>query len=314
MEIAAILARGVGVLFLLIAAGMISRACGIINEENARSVSNLVLLVVIPSVLIHHLQTDLVKELLPSMGVALILSIAYHIASILIANRCFRDTGDGGTAWRVSKLAVVFSNAGFMGFPLLLDTVGEVGLIYGVLFIGVFNTVSWIWCVPTLTGKKGLTMRQLVTNPAIAAFVIGILLYLLQLRLPGILHSALESIATLNTPLSMMIIGVFLAAVQPKEALRDPAVYKVILLRNLLIPLLTLLLLWAIHIVDWLPGGRVFAISFLIVASCPAATNTIQMSARYRCDSVHGAKLVAASTAVSLITLPLILLAADRLL
>lgn len=305
LELALIVAREVAVMFLFIVTGVICKKAGIIGEETARSISNLLLMVVVPAMLIRAMQMERDPALLPGMGAFLALTIAAHLISILLANLMVRDPKDGTTAWRVTKLAVVFSNAGFMGFPLLQATVGDIGPLYGAVFLGVFNVVSWMWCVPVLTGGKGLPLKKLITTPAVLAFLAGIALFLLGIRLPGPIYDFLDGLSKINTPLSMLVIGVYLASVNVREAVRDKRVYQLIGMRNLLIPALTLGLLPLLWLPSWLPDGKVVALSFLILMACPSAANTILMSARYRCDGGHGSKLVAASTAVSILTLPL---------
>lgn len=314
MELAAILAREVAMMFLFIAVGMVCRYKGLLDDASAKAVSNVVLLIVTPALVLRNQQTELNTALLPGVFLAIAVSALYHFLGAQVANRVVRDPGDGTTAWRVTKLAITFPNAGFMGFPLLAATTGETGLLYGVMFIGIFNVASWMWSVPTLTGKKGLSFLQLVTNPAVAAFIIGFALYLLQIRLPYVLYGVVDNLGQMNTPLSMMVIGAFLAKVKPREALRDPQVYKAVLYRNILLPLALLLLFWAARVTTWLPGGKLFALSILIVAGCPSASVAILMPARYGCDSAHGSKLVAATTALSIITLPLLVMLGDRLL
>lgn len=314
MEMAIILVREVAVMFLYLAVGMLCRAKGFLNDDSARSVSNIVLLVVTPALLIANQQTDFHRTLLPAMGLAILVSAAYHFLGAQVANRVIRDPGDGSTAWRVTKLAITFPNAGFMGFPLLAATVGETGLLYGVLFIGIFNVASWMWSVPTLTGKKGLSPLQLLTNPAVMGFLIGLTLLLLQIRLPYIIGTVVSQLGQMNTPLSMIVIGSFLATVKPRSLVHDPLVYKTVLLRNILLPLLTLLVLWVTKVTVWLPGGKLFALSILIMAGCPSASVAILMPSRYGCDSAHGSKLVAVSTALSIVTLPFLVMLADVLL
>lgn len=300
-------------IFLLIAAGIASKRFGILSEENARSISNLLLTLVMPIMIINVFQTERSQEMIPNLLFCLVLCIAFHLVCIFIATRVFPDTGDGGTRHKVSRVAAVLSNCGFMGFPLLLATVGEVGLLYGAVFMGVFNVFSWAWCAPMLSGEK-FSPRHLVRNPGLIGFVIGFALYLCNLRLPAALGAAIGYLADINTPLSMLVIGVFLSSVNLREAVGDPAVYKTVALRNILFPALTLLLLFASRVTVWMPGGKVFAISVMVMVSCSTAASAILMSARYRADSAHGAKLVLASTIVTIITLPLLVALSDYVL
>lgn len=313
MEIAAILAREVLTIFLLISAGIVCKRFHILDEENARSICNLLLTIVMPIMIVNAFQTERVAEMIPNLLFCLVFCIAFHLVCIFIAGRVFRDIGKGGTKYKVSRVASVLSNCGFMGFPLLLATVGEVGLLYGAIFMGIFNVFSWAWCAPMLSGQK-FSPVHLVRNPGLVGFVIGFVLYLCNIRLPAALGSAIGHLSAINTPLSMLVIGVFLSSVNIREAVRDSDVYKTVALRNILFPALTLLALWALRVTAWMPGGKVFALSVMVMVSCSTAASAILMPARYRADSSHGAKLVLASTLVTILTLPLIVALSDYIL
>lgn len=312
LDVAAILAKEIVIVFLLVTTGIIAHKTGLLNQDSARSISNLILLIVIPIMMVDALQSERNVALWPTFLVCTVLSVLFHIMAILIARRVFPHSGQGTKAW-VSQLAAVFSNCGFMGFPLIAASVGRESLVYGAVFMGVFNVVAWVWAAPTLSGEKPV-LKLLLRNPSILSFGVGIVLYFSNIRFPVVIRSFMGSVAGINTPLSMMVIGVFLASIKLREVVTDRHVYLTILLRNILFPLITLGVLWAMQLALWLPDGRNLALTFMISVSCSSAANTILLSARYGADSSHGAKLVAGSTLFSILSLPAIIAISYQLL
>lgn len=314
MELALILAREVAVMFLFVAVGVICKKSGIVDDGAARTMSNLILMVIIPSLLLSAFQRERQVEHLPGIAATLVLSVVLHLVAIWAANILVKDRGDGSDHWRVARIALVFSNCAFMGFPLLRATLGPDTVIYGAVLTGVFNTINWAWSPHILTGERSFSPGKLLRNPVIIAFLLGMILYLFEIRLPYLLAELFNQLGSINTPLSMLVIGVFLASVNVRDALKDISVYKLILLRNILLPLAFTAIVWALHLPAWLPDGKTVALAMIILMSCPSASLAILMTARYGLDGAYGAKLVAATTLCSLVTLPLITMLADRIL
>lgn len=315
MALAAILAGQVAVMFLLLATGICIQKAGIADEKDARAISNILLMAIIPVLLVRAFQQPLNVYMLPALGMMAAFSMAGHLIAIFFARHWVSAPHGNIDARNVSRLAVVLSNAGFMGFPLLSATIGESGLMYGAVFLGMFNIASWAWSVPTLTnGAQRLSPIQLMKNPSIIGFFFGAILYLLQLRLPNIASVFVQYLANINTPLSMLVVGIFLAKISPKDLLSNRHIYWIVFLRNIFLPMVMLLLLWLMRISAWLPDGKNFGISFMILCACPSAAACILMPARYHSDSSHGAKLVTVSTVFSILTLPLIAGLADLIL
>lgn len=308
-----ILAREVLVMFMLVGVGIICNKAGILTPENCRPLSNILMLVIIPATIVYSFQTERKAELLPGLILAFIFGVLYHALCVFVSTKLIRDPGSDEGQYKVARLGAVFSNSGFMGFPLLSATIGDIGLFYGAMFIAIFNVTTWVWASPLMSGER-LSKKKVFTNPAILGAIIGVTLFLLNIKLPAPIYSTLGSLTGTNTPISMLVIGVNLATVSIKDAVRDARVYKVGLLRNILFPLATLLIMWALRVPMWIPGGKTFAMSFLISSSCSSAAMTILMPSRYGYDGKLGASIVFVTTLLLIITLPLLMLLAGVVL
>ncbi len=111
----------------------------------------------------------------------------------------------------------------------------------------------------------------------------------------------LNYIASLNTPLAMLISGMTIARSDIGKALKKPGIYFVCLFKLLLGPLLLVLILAPF---DFEP---IIRDTIIISTACPTATLTVMFAARYGKNPVYASELFAVSTIISAATLPLVL-------
>ena len=120
----------------------------------------------------------------------------------------------------VEKIAVSYSNSGFIGIPLISGVLGDKGVFYMTAYITVFNLLLWTHGIILMGDNDGLKGAwKNFLSPAILSIVIGIILFLFQLRLPQFIENPLEMIASMNTPLGMIVaFTVFIALACPAGA------------------------------------------------------------------------------------------------
>ena len=114
------------------------------------------------------------------------------------------------------------------------------------------------------------------------------LLFFFQIRLPGVIGTAVASIADVNTPIAMLVIGTFLAKNDLFKALKNGKVYIVSALRLIAVPLVVVLVLKLLHVDEFT------ATAILLPAAAPAATvGSLFVITSY---SIHYTKLYDIST------------------
>lgn len=312
MDIAFIILQELSVIILLIGTGYLCHKAKILTEPAARSLCSLLLMIITPATLIHNLQKPRLPELLPGILAAFCISVVYQLMTILLAT--FFVKGEDAPRVRIQRMGVVFPNCGFMAFPLIAAAVSPESVIYATIYVGVFHMASWTWGYMTITGTTKISVRQVFINPGFLGFAVAITLFLLNIRLPKLALSFTGHLYTLNTPLSMMAMGVFLCAVYWPKALKNLRIYWVAMLRTVVSPLLLILLLYITGFAGWFSTAREVAYAMTIVASCPSAVSLILMSARFGGDSHHGAEVIAITTALSLVTMPVMIYIAQQIL
>ena len=142
---------------------------------------------------------------------------------------------------KVLRFATIFSNAGFMGLPLVEGIVGDKGVIYGSFFIVVFNLICWTYGFRMMSGGQKMSWKVLLLNPGIIGLIFGLPIYFLKIPIPAVLAEPVGFFADLNTPLAMLVIGSYVAKVDLHSFISDLAVYKMAALRLVAAPAVFLL-------------------------------------------------------------------------
>lgn len=143
----------------------------------------------------------------------------------------------------VNDLGTAFSNAGFMGFPLITALLGKEAIFFAAGFVAILNALQWTYG-QYLLSRSDLSIRKVIKSPLVLSFLLGLLLFFCRVRLPDIIGSAFSSISAMNAPLAMIILGVYLAQLDVRKALRDGQIYLASAVRLLLIPLVSFVILF----------------------------------------------------------------------
>lgn len=181
---------------------------------------------------------------------------------------------------------------------------GEDSMIFAAVYIGIFNIYIWSHGVMLLRRDGKVRWKEILLSPGVLGASLGVLLYLLQIRLPGLLLDTLGFLLGMNTPLPMVITGVLIADLAVGETLRDLRLYFTAFVRLAVLPLVMLGLMLLAGVPGWFDGAPTVVLAMVISVSCPVAISTVMMPTRFGGDAQYGAKLVALSTLLSIFTIP----------
>ncbi len=111
----------------------------------------------------------------------------------------------------------------------------------------------------------------------------------------------------MNTGLIMLLLGAYIAQCDILKVIKNKDCYFATILRNLVIPLLSLLLL-----ILFKDLNLNIKLTLLIACSCPCITMTAIFSSIFKKNTELASGIIAVSTIFSLISLPLILMLATK--
>lgn len=293
------IAQQVLVLFVLIAVGFVCGKKGIISDTSSKSITDIVLYVVTPCVMITAFQREFSFELLGSVIIAALCAALIMGGSILVAKLFFHDKNESRN--KVLQFAVIFSNCGFMSLPLQKAILGDNGWFFGSIFVAVFNIYVWTYGLVSMSGdKKQLSIKRLTFNPGIVGVLIAVVLFIGGITLPYIVSQPIAYLSELNTPLPMLIIGYHLSKADFKKAFTDKGAYLAMGVRLVLIPITITLIMSLLNL------DKDMIIAFIIASSAPTAATTTMFASKFKRDVELSVSTVASSTLVSILTMPII--------
>lgn len=296
----------VAVILILIVIGYFTVKKGMFTKESLGSITSFLLYIVTPCLIVSSFLsaesgkldgwTLLLAAVLPALSIVISIALSYLF---------FRREPSGRR--RVLRFSMIFCNVGFMGIPLVEGIVGSEGVLYGSFFIAVFNIFCWTYGYVMMGGGK-VRLKALLLNPGVIGIVIGLPLYLLDVPVSALFVEPVELISALNTPLAMIVVGGYIAQVKLRAFVSDLAVYKMAVLRLVVAPLLYLALVWLLR------PDETLLMSTVIQAATPVAANCVLFAVQYDSDAELASKSVAVSTALSVVTIPLLTVLVQALL
>lgn len=292
------------IMFALMLLGLLLSRRGMITEQGSRDLSNVLLYAVIPCVILRSYMSEFSTEKLRAMGLSALIAVIAFAASIAVAYLTC------GTRHRIENFAVAFGNAGFIGIPLVTAVFGPEAAFYVVSFSTFANLLQWTYGIVIISGKKEtMNLRMVFVNPVFISMVIGIALFVLQPTLPTVVTGTIGYIADGNTVLAMIILGYYLSKVQLRGLFADVRLYLFSALRLLVVPVVTILVFLPFPFAR----GEITLIT-LIAAATPIASSTAIFAQKFDQDYRRAVSYVCLSTILSVATLPLVMLFAERLL
>lgn len=288
------------ILYIIAGVGFVADKVGIFTRKDSKKVIDLLFNIVLPIAVIHTFMTmEYTEARLKGLLVAFLCAFGTHIFGMVISLFTFRKKSPLERG--IYHYATVLSNAAFLALPLASSVIGDEGVFYCSIYIGVFNMVAFTYGIHEMSGHKAkINLKKLILNPGSIAVIIGVPLFLLQLDIPYFIEYPMQLIGNINSPLAMIVFGTFLAGANFKEIFKRKEIYFVSFLRLILIPVCMLLLFKLCGV-----EGELL-VAMTISSSAPTATNTAMYAAKYDNDASLGSELAAQSSILSIITMPVI--------
>ena len=287
-----------GMLFLLVAAGVVLRKKGILPEGAKAILTDLVIYLILPCNIINSFFIEFNLETLKGFAVILTIASLIQIGCLMFAKVFYNREPESRK--KVLQYGTVCSNAGFMGNPIAEGVYGAEGLMYASIFLIPQRIVMWSAGVSYFTESpdRKTVVKKVLTHPCIIAVYIGLVLMITRLPLPAFLQNTIRSVGSCTTTVSMVLIGAILAEVEPGSIL-DWGIVKYAAIRLFLLPLLVYVSCRAFHVKPLLAGVSV------LLTGMPAGSTTAILASKYDGDYIFATKCVVVTTLLSLVTIPL---------
>lgn len=300
---------GILVILGMILVGFVIGEKGWFDDKSRGLLAKLVTQVALPCYMLYTITqrftaADLLKMLpalrFPALSMVILLGIATGVARIFAVRQDRRGL----------FISMFFnSNTIFVGLPINQALFGDASIPY-VLIYYMCNT-TFFWTLGTyLIQRDGegeaqfdiRTSLKKVFSPPLMGFILGLVMVMLQIKLPAFLASDLQYLGNLTTPLSMIFIGLSVSHVGVKQLVLGKDQLLILLGRFLVAPLLMA------SIVYWVPLPSLMKQVFIIQSAMPVMTNAPVVARLYGADSDYAAVMVTETTLATMVVIPILML------
>ena len=295
-----VLLQQMGILFVYMMIGYVACKKEYFDQEFGKKLSWLVVNVANPMLAISAVVNNEEQIAKKDFYVTVLLAICFYAFFLILAQILPRLIGVQKADIGVYKMMTTFNNIGFMGFPVIAAAYGNGALIYAVPFSIMFNILCYTWGIQTLCGggEKGNWKR--IVNIGTISGIISIVLFFMQIPVPKMICSLSAGLSNLTGPLSMLVIGISIAAMELKDLFTDVKLLKFAFIKLLVVPVAAMLLVC--QVID----NQLICEVFLVMMATPAASMCAMLSQQYGGNYELAAKGVALTTILSVVTMPIV--------
>jgi malate permease and related proteins len=286
-------------LFLIILIGAYGTRKSIINEEVNKGLRKILLEITLPLLVINSFSFEFSEGMGRNVLISFIYSIAFMIVGAIISYIFLFPFK--GEKKKILHFANVFSNCGFIGFPIINSIFGAEGVVYTSIFNMVFTIALWTYGVMIFSDKMSKdNIKKVLLNPAIIAVYLGIPMMLFNIKLPAFLLDTTKIVGDMTAPISMIIVGSILSKVKIKDVFKEFSIYYGSLIKLIIIPLGLLIIKKVLN------DNSTIINTIIIVQAMPAAAMTSIFAADFNKEEEYSAIVVFITTLLSIITIPII--------
>ncbi len=289
---------------LMMGVGAFLRKKQHLNDVVMKAFTDLLLSICLPFMIIYSFNIEYSKEILDSGLIMLGCALLIHVFLILLSQLLFFKFAI--TKRYVLHFSTIFSNCAFIGYPLAASLYGQLGVFYTAIFNICYTLFAFSYGIMLFTGKTNL--KSLIVNPPLLSTILGIFIFLFSIKMPQGVLMTLHSIGNMTTPISMFIIGAMLADIRIKEAFKGLDVFYLSLVKLILAPILSYLLL--LPLID---DKTVLTVAVIMVAM-PTGSLCGVFAEKFNRNKSLASRCTFLTTIFSVVTIPVIITVLNSLL
>jgi len=270
--------------------------------SHAQSMSAILIYILSPAMIINSfLQLEYSNTNLVKIGRFFLLTFILQLAVLsilyLVLNKKYDDA-----RYRILSAGGVLGNVGFLGMPVIASVFPNepIVLCYSSINMMSMNLIVFTMGVFLITkDKKYISIKSAIVNPTSLSIFASLPLFLLNIKIEGVLGDSISLLGKMVVPTCMMILGIRLSASSLKSAFANKFVYITCLLKLVIYPIL------AYFFVKWIPGlDEVTRTGVVVLAMAPAGVVIESLAELHECEQELTANVVLLTTIFSVITIP----------
>lgn len=292
------------VLFSLIFIGFLLARIKVMPDNSATVLSrlenNLLLPALVLGTFIDNFTVKTIGSAWKLLLISSVIGIIMVFLAILISKCCSKDK----FVQNIYTYGLSFSNFGFMGNAVVEAVFPEIFMEYLIFTLPLW-TIIYLWAVPSLLiptegGKQTIGTRlKSFANPMFVAMLIGMVVGLSGLNVPGPVSSLLDVTGACMSPIAMLLTGITVAHMDFKKVMSMKSIYVVSFVRLVVFPLIF------IGFFYFVPMSKTIMVCTIASLAMPLGLSPIIIPSAYGKDTSVAAGATIASHLMSCITIPI---------
>ncbi len=210
-------------LFLILLVGVYGRKKEIINQEINKGLTNILINITLPLLIISSFMIDFDIEMKKNVYQTFFFSLITFGITLIISKVLVIPIK--GNKRNILNFSNIFTNTGFIGFPLLNAVLGPEGVVYGSTYNIIFNIFVWTYGLMIYKGRNQASsikdkVLDIFKQPTIIAVLIGLTIMIFSIKIPPVIFTSIKLVGDITGPLSMIVVGVSLLNINFKNILR----------------------------------------------------------------------------------------------
>lgn len=304
MHISILLMEQIIQLFLMIFMGFLIVKAKLLNSEDSKILSIIVLYLIIPCVIINAFQVDYTPQTVKGLLIALAGSVITQVILLIVVSilgRVFHLN-------EVEVASIYYSNSGNLIVPIVMFILGKEWVLYGCVFMSVQLVFIWTHCKKIISRESVYDWRKIVLNINMISIAIGIVLFLTRIHLPAIINNTLSAVGSMIGPASMIVTGMLFAGMDFKQIFANKRVYFVSFFRLIIVPVIALFLIKCSQLSTFSSNGNKLMMIVFLAIITPSASTVTQMCQVYGNDSQYASAINVVTTLLAIVTMPLMVM------
>ncbi|WP_295773952.1 AEC family transporter [uncultured Limosilactobacillus sp.] len=299
---------GVSVIIIMVVAGFVMNERGWFSPTSSKTISRIVTQISLPAYMISTITKDFTAGKLsillpdlryPVISMLIMFALSFAVARALAIKRS-----------HIGLFSSMFfnSNTVFIGLPINLALFGDASIPYVLVYYMANTTFFWtlgVWLIQRDRMKDvKIDVKQAlkkVFSAPLLGFIIGVALVLLKIHLPKFILQTCGYLGNLTIPMSMIFIGIAISNAGLKRVRFNRDAWGILFGRFLFAPIIMTLLV--------LPSSMPVLMKqvFILQSAMPVMTNAPVVSKMYNADDTYASIMVAETTVISVIVIPVLM-------
>lgn len=289
-------------IILMIVIGYALKRINVLKAEDAMALNKIVINIAIPSLIflaIYDINLSILPIIAPIPVICIIVGTLSGLVAFIFAKiKKFPQK----TVWSIVLTSAMF-NSGFLGYPVVLGVFGSNGLVRAIFYdLGsmILFIAFGVLLLLIYGGKYTTILKRALIFPPLWAVALALILNYINFNIGFLASSTLKYLSGAAIPLIMISLGLSLEFRGIQENIQ--AVFSVSIIKLLIAPAISFIIVLILGI------GSLEKQVTIIEAAMPSAMLSLVLAITYDLDIKTAAACIFASTILSMVTLPLILI------